>query len=587
MKKKWLKTLCVTMILGASLLLQGCGQEADGTSTSGTVVESSDLSAEADNMIAESGAAESGAAESGKESEETVEPESNKEPDGADGAEGAENGEEFGESAEQDVKPGDSALESLETGKEPGTDKKPGEADKEPVADEKPTPKPTISKDTGLATPATAGALRVDGTQLVDCNGNPVQLKGISTHGIAWFPDYINEECFKQFREEWNVNVIRLAMYTAENGGYCTDGNKDNLKILVKNGVEYATNNDMYVIIDWHVLNDKNPNTYMEESKKFFEEMSGEYADYNNVIYEICNEPNGGTSWSDIKSYAEQVIAVIRANDEDGIILVGTPNWSQYVDQAAADPITGYDNIMYTLHFYAATHTDWLRDNMKAAIDAGLPVFVSEYGICDASGNGAIDETQANKWVEAMNAYGVSYVAWNISNKNETSAIFSSGCNKVSGFGEGDLSASGKWLYKMLTGEATVGLSGGGSTGGTTAGNDDAAANTPVGTDVTLANGDLSCTAVVKNSWESEGKVFYQYDLTLTNNSGSDCTAWAIDLQFSGDIAFSDGWNGDFTANGSTLHIACKDYNGSIAAGGSTKDIGFILSGAKDLTIIE
>lgn len=622
MKKKWVQTLCVMMMLGASLFLQGCGQEADEMNTLKTVVESSDSYAETDNRIEKSEAEEAGGEESNGDTGEGAEQDVKQEDGTVEATETGKESEgivETGTDTEQGDAGKESSTETKETpkpesGKEPVTGTKPApkpESDKKPVASVKPAPQPVIA-ETDLATPATAGALRVDGTQLVDCNGNPVQLKGVSTHGIAWFPGYINEECFKQFREEWNVNVIRLAMYTAENGGYCTDGNKDDLKTLVKNGVEYATNNDMYVIIDWHVLNDKNPNTYIEESKKFFEEMSGEYADYNNVIYEICNEPNGGTSWSDIKSYAEQVIAVIRANDADGIILVGTPNWSQYVDQAAADPITGYDNIMYTLHFYAATHTDWLRDNMKAAIDAGLPVFVSEYGICDASGNGAIDETQANKWVEVMNAYGVSYVTWNISNKNETSAIFSSGCNKVSGFVESDLSASGKWLYKMLTGEATVGLSGGSSTGGTSSGNGDSSNGTSAGggtngtgnggasdnngstgdsalggTEITMTNGDLSYTAVIKNSWESEGKVFYQYDLTLTNNSGSDCTAWEIDLQFGGDIAFSDGWNGNFTANGSTLHIVCKDYNGSIASGGSVKDIGFILSGAKDLTIIE
>lgn len=465
-----------------------------------------------------------------------------------------------------------------------------------------------------LATPATAGALRVEGTQLVDCNGNAVQLKGLSTHGLAWFPDYINEECFRQFREEWKVNVIRLALYTAEGGGYCTDGNRENLKTLVRNGVEYATKQDMYVIIDWHTLSDNNPNNYIEEAKAFFAEMSEEYKDYNNVIYEICNEPNGGTSWGDIKSYALQVIEIIRANDDDGIILVGTPNWSQYVDQAAADPITGYDNIMYTLHFYAATHTDWLRDSMKSAIAAGLPIFVSEYGICDASGNGEIDEYQAEQWIKTMDDCGVSYVAWNISNKNETSAIFNSSCKKVSGFSESDLSASGKWLYRMLTGETDVTLTGNDekSHNSAASGNGQKTENNMVSgsegkqdsntvsesgqktenksaddSKVVLNSDSLSVTTQVKNSWESEGRTFYQYELTIENTSDVNCDKWEIDLPFSGDIAFSDGWNGEYSANGSILHIVCKDYNGSIAAGESIRDIGFIVSGEQDLSVVE
>lgn len=309
---------------------------------------------------------------------------------------------------------------------------------------------PDGSTISGLARPSINGALQVRGTQLTDKNGNPVQLRGISTHGIAWFPDYINEDCFRQLHDEWHANVIRLAMYTAEYGGYCTDGDKDFLKKLIDDGITFAEKQDMYIILDWHILSDSNPNLYREEAKAFFQEISEKYAAKDHVLYEICNEPNGGTTWEEIKAYAEDVIPVIRSCDEDAVILVGTPNWSQFVDQAAADPIAGYDNLMYTLHFYAATHKDDLRAEMTEAVENGLPVFVSEYGICDASGSGAIDETQANLWVEAMDKYGISYVAWNLSNKDETSALLQSICGKTSGFTQDDLSESGKWLYRML-----------------------------------------------------------------------------------------------------------------------------------------
>lgn len=299
--------------------------------------------------------------------------------------------------------------------------------------------------------PSKCGELKVVGTNLCDKDGNSVQLKGISTHGIAWFPGYVNNDAFAQFSQEWNASVMRIAMYTEEYQGYCSDGDKASLEELVRNGVKYATDNDMYVIVDWHILSDTNPLNHKAEAKKFFEKMSKEFSANNNVIYEICNEPNGGTSWADIKSYAKEVIPVIRANDENAVIIVGTPNWSQFVDQAVADPITEWDNIMYTLHFYAATHKDDLRNNMVSAIQAGLPIFVTEFGICDASGNGAIDEASANEWVKVMDENNVSYVAWNLSNKDETSAMFLSSCDKASGFEEDDLSESGKWLYNVLT----------------------------------------------------------------------------------------------------------------------------------------
>lgn len=297
------------------------------------------------------------------------------------------------------------------------------------------------------------GKLSVSGTDLVDSKGDKFQLKGVSTHGIAWFPDYVNKDAFATFRDDWNANLIRIAMYTHENNGYCSDGNKEQLKALVDTGVEAATELGMYVIIDWHVLREENPQTYKEEAKAFFKEMSAKYKDYDNVIYEICNEPNGGTTWDDVKSYAEEVIPVIRANAPDAIIIVGTPNWSQDVDIASQNPIKGYDNIMYAVHFYAATHTDNIRNKVTTAIGNGLPVFVSEFSICDASGNGAIDYGQADKWFELINDNNLSYAGWNISNKNETSSLIKASCTKTSGWTEGDLSETGIWLRNMIKGK--------------------------------------------------------------------------------------------------------------------------------------
>lgn len=296
------------------------------------------------------------------------------------------------------------------------------------------------------------GVLSVKGTDLVDSKGAKYQLRGMSTHGIAWFPDYINADTFKYLRDDWNTNCIRLAMYTHENNGYCTDGNKEWIKGLVKSGVDYATELGMYVIIDWHVLNEQNPLRYKDEALKFFNEMSKLYADRGNVIYEICNEPNSGASWQDIKTYANEVIPVIRANDPDSVILVGTPTWSQDIDQAAASPLS-FDNIMYTLHFYAATHTDWLRGRMESCVKNGLPVFVSEFGTCDATGNGAVDVNQSNQWKALIEKYNISYMCWNLANKNESSSIISSGCSKLYGWSDDELSRQGKWIRDWFVSE--------------------------------------------------------------------------------------------------------------------------------------
>ena len=289
------------------------------------------------------------------------------------------------------------------------------------------------------------GALHVENGKLTDADGNIVQLYGMSTHGIAWFPQYINYDSFRTLRDDWNTNCIRLAMYTAEYGGYCAGGDKEQLKQLVRDGVSYATELGMYVIVDWHILSDCDPNQNKDEAIAFFQEMSEAFADNDNVLYEICNEPNSGTSWDSIKSYAEEVIPVIREQKPDAVILVGTPTWSQEIDKAAASPLT-FDNVMYTLHFYAGTHKDDLRNRLETCAQNNLPVFVSEFGMCDASGNGANDFDSTTKWLDLLNKYQISFCCWNLANKDESSSVFKAASTALSDWTDEDFNESGRWI---------------------------------------------------------------------------------------------------------------------------------------------
>lgn len=296
----------------------------------------------------------------------------------------------------------------------------------------------------------TYGALSVKGGKLVGNNGKPAILHGISTHGINWFPQYVTSDTFKTLKENYGINVVRLAMYTSEYNGYCTgdENNKQTLKNVISEGINHATNLGMYVIVDWHTLTDNNPLQNKEEAKKFFDEISKQYKDSDNIIYEICNEPVN-TSWQDVKQYAEEIIPIIRSNDKNAIILVGTPNWCQYLNEAAASPLD-YDNVMYTLHFYAATHKDDLRNTLKNAVNQKLPIFVSEFGICEASGNGNIDITSANSWIDLLDQSQISYILWNLSNKNEACSFLKPDCQKISDFTDNDLSEEGKWYVDAL-----------------------------------------------------------------------------------------------------------------------------------------
>lgn len=286
------------------------------------------------------------------------------------------------------------------------------------------------------------GALRVSGTDLKDSHGRKFQLKGVSTHGIAWFPQYVNKAAFKTLRDRYGINTIRLAMYTNKSEGYGPAVEKK-----VQEGVKYATQLGMYVIIDWHVLSEGNPNKHKAQAKRFFAKMAKKYKKHKNVIYEICNEPNGNVTWEkQIKPYAKTIVKQIRRYDKKAVIVVGTPTWSQDVDVVANSPLKA-KNIMYALHFYAGTHKEWNQEKLKTAYKKGLPVIVTEFSISDASGNGALDKSSGNKWMRLLNRYNISYTSWSLCNKNESSALIKSSCNKTSGWTAKDLSPAGKWYF--------------------------------------------------------------------------------------------------------------------------------------------
>lgn len=423
------------------------------------------------------------------------------------------------------------------------------------------------------------GKLSVNGTQLVDKNGKAFQLCGISTHGLGWFPEYVNKESFKTLRDDMGANVIRLAMYTAEGAGYCTGGDRAALKKTVTDGVDYASELGMYVIIDWHILHDLDPNVYKDDAKDFFKEMSGKYADYDNVIYEICNEPNGGTEWSAIKKYADEIIPIIRANDPDAIIIVGTPNWSQNVDEAVKDPIKG-NNIMYAVHFYADTHKDWLRDKITVALNNGLPVFISEFSICDASGNGYNNVEEADKWIEFLDKNGISFVAWNLSNKNESSSLIDSGCKKTSGWTFAELSESGKWLVQTLNTHTDSGSS---ILNGMTP--EQIAAASVSTTSSSDQKGDLEARIQISNSWESGSDTCTQYTIVLKNKGKNEISGWKLQIDYDRDVSIDQIWCSFGTVSGKSITLTPESFNSNIAGGQSTSDIGFIVktSGTPDL----
>ena len=287
------------------------------------------------------------------------------------------------------------------------------------------------------------GWLQVKGTQLCNEKGQPVALHGMSSHGLHWFGQFAGEQAIKN-TAAYGANLFRVAMYTGE-GGYLSQPEKIKKQAIA--AIDGAIRQDMYVIIDWHILSDGNPKDHLAEAKAFFTEIAKRYKDQPAVLYEICNEPNGNVDWGrDIKPYAEQVVKAIRAQSEKGVILIGSGTWSQDVHTAAADPVKG-ENLMYSLHFYAGTHGQWLRDRAEAAMKQGLPIFVTEWGTSAADGNGGVYLKEAGEWLDWMEEKGISWANWSLCDKNETSAALRPGASPTGSWTDKDLSESGRFVF--------------------------------------------------------------------------------------------------------------------------------------------
>ena len=302
----------------------------------------------------------------------------------------------------------------------------------------------------GRARPSSCGKLQVKNGKLCSESGEPVMLRGVSTNGLIVTESFINEDLFRELSKDAGVNLFRLAVYTYGVGiiGYCTNGDKERYHRDIENGVEYAARQDMYVIIDWHILSDGDPNTYLEESKAFFAEMAEKYKDYKNVLYEICNEPNK-VDWAAVKKNAEAVIPVIREKDPAAVVIVGNPEWSKDLYSVAADPLD-FDNILYTLHFYSATHGQQFRDMTEELSQSGLPIFVSEYGVTAASGDLPRDLESADEWIALLERENISYCMWSFSKVAEACSAIRATVPKYSGFVTEDYTETGLWLLETL-----------------------------------------------------------------------------------------------------------------------------------------
>ncbi|WP_405383167.1 glycoside hydrolase family 5 protein [Maribacter sp. LLG6340-A2] len=287
------------------------------------------------------------------------------------------------------------------------------------------------------------GNLSVSGTKVVDDNGNEVQLRGMSFFWSQWIGKYYTKETVKWLKDDWQCSVVRAAM-AVEHEGYLENPTTERQKVEIV--IEAAIEHGLYVIIDWH---DHAAENHLEEAVKFFGEIAEKYGDYPNIIYEPYNEPLN-VSWRDVlKPYHEAVIAEIRKYDPDNLIICGTANWSQDVDDVIVSKIDD-DNVMYTLHYYAATHKQELRDKALLALNNNVPLFVTEYGVTQASGDESIDQVEAEAWWSFLDEHKISHLNWSIADKEELSAALKVGASANGGWSADDLTTSGKMVREEI-----------------------------------------------------------------------------------------------------------------------------------------
>ena len=293
------------------------------------------------------------------------------------------------------------------------------------------------------------GNLRISGKHIVDKNGAVTSLAGPSFFwsNTGWGQErFYTRGAVETFARDWKAGIVRVAVGAQNNGSIIKDRRR-NLKRAQK-VIEAAIDNGLYVIVDWHSHQAERD---LKEAQAFFTHIAKRYGHTPNIIYEIYNEPLDTTDWNSVvKPYAERMIKTIRAVDPDNLIIVGTQSWAQDVDKAADNPIRGQSNILYALHFYAATHKDELRQRAQYAINKGLPIIISEWGSVTYNGDGYVDIDSTIEWMKFAKRNGLSHLNWSVSDKNESASMFLPSASSNGGWTERDLTISGRLTREII-----------------------------------------------------------------------------------------------------------------------------------------
>lgn len=409
------------------------------------------------------------------------------------------------------------------------------------------------------------GELRVTNGMLLDGCGERFIMQGVALVDFRWDSRYINRDIFAWMRDEWNVNTIRIAVPPDMLSGVTAPDGEDPTELLDR-GIRLASELGLYVIVDWHVLEDGDPRRRQAEAEEFFSSVSERYAGQGNILYEICNEPNGkGGSWDNIRSYARKIIPVIRRRAPEAVIIVGTPDWSGSLAEAMEKPLSE-ENLLYAYHFYAASHKEDRQRELEEALERSFPVVVSEFALSEQTGDGAVNIKEGDLWISLLDRYSVGRVCYNLSNLPASSSLLAPACERMTALLPEDLTEQGRWLMEEYTHRRTAPLR-----------KESAAAED--------GEGRLRAELRTEDCWEKDGRSYTKFVLRITNIGKTTLPGWQAEAGLDEEAVLSESWSAEYQTLDSGLLITGLSWNSEIAPGES-EEAGFIVR-AEDRTYLQ
>lgn len=277
----------------------------------------------------------------------------------------------------------------------------------------------------------TLGRISVNENDFVNENGATVIFRGLDTSD----PDKLESQGLWNIRyfeemKNWGANLVRFPVHPR---AWNKRGKENYLKLL-DDGIKWAEELSMYVIIDWHSIGNLRTEMYQAEmydttqkqTFDFWRTIASRYGNNTTVaFYELFNEPTtynnqlGTISWEQWKELNHEMITIVRANGGKGIPLVAGFNWAYDLTPVKESPLE-VDGIAYVSHPYPQKREKpweekWAKD--WGFVKEKYPLILTEMGFSGPDDPGAhipviSDESYGDAITEYCDKNEISYMVW-------------------------------------------------------------------------------------------------------------------------------------------------------------------------------